>query len=70
MWCKWQLDMKQLSCIRLDGLWARIELPYPCHRYVCPRCLRTFIEEEYHDDWVCWKCGELLTAIGPDAIQK
>ena len=32
-------------------------------RYVCPKCLRTFLADEYHEDWICWKCGELTEVI-------
>jgi len=33
------------------------------YRYVCPRCLRTFVSNEYHEDWICWGEGELLEVV-------
>jgi len=32
-------------------------------RYVCPHCLRTFLANEYNEDWFCWKCGQGLEVI-------
>lgn len=36
------------------------------YRYVCPKCLRTFLSKEYHEDWFCWKCGQGLEVIPKD----
>jgi len=36
------------------------------YRYICPRCLRTFLSDEYEIDWFCWKCGELLEVFPKD----
>lgn len=33
------------------------------HRYVCSHCLRTFIDEEYSEEYFCWKCGQKLEVI-------
>jgi len=33
-------------------------------RYVCPNCLRTFVEKHKRDDFICWNCGELMERIG------
>jgi len=32
-------------------------------RYVCPHCLRTFIDEEYSEDKRCWECSQQLEVI-------
>ncbi len=32
-------------------------------RYVCSECLRTFKSSDAHDDYICWKCGNLLLCI-------
>jgi rRNA maturation endonuclease Nob1 len=32
-------------------------------RYVCPNCLRTFLSEEYTEEWFCWRCGQGLEVI-------
>jgi len=32
-------------------------------RYVCPYCLRTFVDNNYHEDMACWECGFTLEVI-------
>lgn len=32
-------------------------------RYVCPNCLRTFLDKARQEDKYCWKCGEGLIVI-------
>lgn len=32
-------------------------------RYVCPNCLRTFIEKKKNDQMLCWNCGEIMMRI-------
>lgn len=33
------------------------------YRYVCPKCLRTFLADEYDENVFCWKCGQGLEVI-------
>lgn len=33
-------------------------------RYVCPNCLRTFLDNVVDPNRFCWKCGQQLKAIG------
>lgn len=33
-------------------------------RYVCPHCLRTFLDDKAEEDRFCWKCGEKLIVVG------
>jgi DNA-directed RNA polymerase subunit RPC12/RpoP len=33
------------------------------YRYVCPNCLRTFIDNKRDEELFCWKCGEKLKVI-------
>jgi len=33
------------------------------YRYVCPHCLRTFVDSEYSEDQFCWECGQGLQVI-------
>jgi len=33
------------------------------YRYVCPNCLRTFLDTKYYEDGFCWKCGQGLEVI-------
>jgi len=40
------------------------------YRYVCPNCLKTFLEEKRHLDWFCWKCGERVLPIGMEDLYK
>jgi ribosomal protein L37AE/L43A len=39
-------------------------------RYVCPNCLRTFLEKRKHFDWICHNCGEALIIIGPHGQER
>lgn len=39
-----------------------------CIRYVCPLCLRTFLDYEYQKDPFCWKCGNSLVTISCEKI--
>ena len=32
-------------------------------RYICPHCLRTFLDCVYDDDRFCYKCGQHLEVI-------
>lgn len=34
------------------------------HRFICPHCLRTFLEESSNEGWICWKCGDETLCIG------
>ena len=40
------------------------------YRYVCPHCLRTFLSNEYHEDWFCWECGQALEVIPKEVDAK
>lgn len=33
------------------------------YRYVCPNCLRTFIDKIFNESLFCWKCGQSLVVI-------
>ena len=33
------------------------------YRYVCPNCLRTFVQEKKEDGLFCWKCGQELVRV-------
>ena len=39
------------------------------YRYVCPHCLRTFVDEVYIDDGFCWECGEGLKVIPKTEVE-
>ena len=36
------------------------------YRYVCPKCLRTFLSDDYQEDRICWRCGEGTEVIPKD----
>lgn len=38
------------------------------YRYVCPHCLRTFLDKLYNEDLFCWKCGQGLEVIPKEII--
>lgn len=40
------------------------------YRYVCPHCLRTWLDEEYKDNQFCWKCGQGRLVIVPPKEEK
>jgi len=33
------------------------------YRYVCPLCLKTFLDDDYQEDGFCWSCDEPLVII-------
>lgn len=35
------------------------------YRYICPNCLRTFLDEKGEKDRLCYNCGDILIVI-PD----
>jgi hypothetical protein len=38
------------------------------YRYVCPNCLRTFLDYVYDENRFCWKCGEGLEVIPKNEV--
>lgn len=32
-------------------------------RFICPKCLRTFLNHEELDGCICWKCNKELIVI-------
>lgn len=38
------------------------------YRYVCPNCLRTFLDKRKQDNMFCWNCGEEMVRIGKENV--
>lgn len=46
-----------------NNLDSPIEIDLRIYRYVCPNCLRTFLDN-IKEKKFCWKCGQDMECIG------
>ncbi len=40
------------------------------YRYVCPHCLRTFLDTKYSEEEFCWQCGQGLAVVPKMSQEK